>query len=122
MPVYGVTLSFVVGAGKFLNNNVVFYPESKHFRGNNSLTSLPDIRKFSFLDFYQYSTDRHYVEAHLEHNFAGLITNKIPLLRKLKLEEVIGGSYLTQPLKKNYKEFYYGIQRLNFPGNLRLCL
>jgi hypothetical protein len=107
-------LSFVVGAGKFLNNNVVFYPESKHFRGNNSLTSLPDIRRFSFLDFYQYSTDRHYVEAHLEHNFAGLIMNKVPLIRKLKLEEVIGGSYLTQPLKKNYKEFYFGLQRLIF--------
>ncbi|MET3114257.1 hypothetical protein AAKU52_001991 [Pedobacter sp. CG_S7] len=106
--------SFVVGAGKFLNNNVVFYPDSKHFRGNNSLTSLPDIRKFSFLDFYQYSTDRHYVEAHLEYNFAGLIMNKVPLIRKLKLEEVIGGSYLTQPLKKNYKEFYFGLQRLIF--------
>ena len=106
--------SFVVGAGKFLNNKVVFYPESKHFRGNNSLTSLPDIRKFSFLDFYQYSTDRHYFEAHAEHNFAGLIMNKIPLIRKLKLEEVIGGSYLNQPLKKNYKEFYYGLQRLIF--------
>ncbi len=106
--------SFVVGAGKFLNNSVLYYPDSKHFRGNNSLTSLPNLRKFSFLDFYQYSTDRHYVEAHLEYNFAGLITNKIPLLRKLKLEEVMGGSYLTQPLKKNYKEFYFGLQRLIF--------
>jgi hypothetical protein len=107
-------LSFVVGAGKFLNNNVVYYPDSKHFRGNNSLTSLPNLRKFSFLDFYQYSTDRQYIEAHLEHNFAGLIMNKVPLVRKLKLEEVIGGSYLTQPNKKNYKEFYFGLQRLIF--------
>jgi hypothetical protein len=106
--------SFVVGAGSFLNNNTVYYPDSKHFRGNNSLTSLPDLRKFSFLDFYQYSTNRHYMEAHLEHNFAGLIMNKVPLLRKIKLEEVIGGSYLTQPNKKNYKEFYFGLQRLIF--------
>ncbi|WP_432708049.1 DUF5686 and carboxypeptidase regulatory-like domain-containing protein [Pedobacter sp.] len=106
--------SFLVGTGKFLNNNTVYYPDSKHFRGNNSLTSLPDLRKFSFLDFYQYSTDRHYVEAHLEYNFAGLITNKIPLLRNIKLEEVIGGSYLNQPNKKNYKEFYFGLQRLIF--------
>ena len=107
-------LSFVAGAGRFLNNEVVYYPDMKHFRGNNSLTSLPNIRKFQFLDFYQYSTNRQYFEAHLEHNFAGLITNKIPLLRKLKLEEVIGGNYLTQPLKKNYKEFYFGLQRLIF--------
>jgi hypothetical protein len=106
--------SFVAGAGKFLNNNTVYYPDSKHFRGNNSLTALPDLRKFQFLDFYQYSTDRHYFEAHLEHNFAGLLTNKIPLLRKLKLEELLGGNYLTQPLKKNYKEYYFGLQRLIF--------
>lgn len=106
--------SFVVGAGKFLNNDVVYYPESKHFRGNNSLTALPDLRRFGFLDFYQYSTDRHYFEAHLEHNFAGMLMNKVPLIRKLKLEEVIGGSYLTQPLKKNYKEYYFGLQRLIF--------
>lgn len=106
--------SFVAGTGKFLSNNIVYYPDAKHFRGNNSLTSLPNIRKFQFLDFYQYSTTQQYFEAHLEHNFAGLITNKIPLLRKLKLEEVIGGNYLTQPLKKNYKEFYFGLQRLIF--------
>lgn len=106
--------SFVVGAGKFLNNDVVYYPDSKHFRGNNSLTSLPDLRRFSFLDYYQYSTNRHYFEAHMEYNFAGLIMNKVPLIRKLKLEEVMGGSYLNQPLKKNYKEFYFGLQRLIF--------
>jgi hypothetical protein len=106
--------SFVAGAGKFLNNDAVFYPDSKHFRGNNSLTALPNIRKFQFLDFYQYSTDRQYFEAHFEHNFAGLITNKIPLIRKLKLEEVLGGNFLTQPLKRNYKEFYFGLQRLIF--------
>lgn len=106
--------SFVAGAGKFLNNKTVYYPDSKHFRGNNSLTALPDLRRFSFLDFYEYNTDKHYIEAHLEHNFAGLITNKIPLIRKLKLEEVLGANYLTQPLKKNYKEFYFGLQRLIF--------
>ena len=106
--------SFMVSAGKFLNNNKVYYPDSKQFRGNNSLTTLPDLRKFQFLDFYAYSTDHQYVEAHFEQNFAGLITNKLPLVRKLKLEEVLGFNYLTQPAKKNYKEFYFGLQRLIF--------
>lgn len=106
--------SFVVGAGKFLNNNVVYYPEFKHFRGNNSLFSLPNLRKFLFLDFYLQSTDREYVEAHFEHNFSGLFTNKVPLLRKLKLEELVGVNYLSQPLKRNYTEFYFGLQRLIF--------
>ncbi|WP_129718158.1 DUF5686 and carboxypeptidase regulatory-like domain-containing protein [Pedobacter sp. SYP-B3415] len=106
--------SFVVGAGKFLNNRAVYYPEFKHFWGNNALIFPPNLRRFSYLDFYIFSTDREYFEAHLEHSFAGFFTNKIPLIRKLKLEEFIGGSYLTQPLKHNYKEFYFGLQRLVF--------
>jgi hypothetical protein len=110
---YGYT-SFMLSAGKFLNNNKVYYPDGKQFRGNNSLTTLPDLRKFQFLDFYAYTTDEQYIEAHFEQNFAGLITNKIPLIRKLKLEEVLGFNYLTQPAIKNYKEFYFGLQRLIF--------
>jgi hypothetical protein len=106
--------SFVVGSGKFLNNNKVYYPEFKHFRGNSSTIFPPNLRKFRFLDFYQYSTDRHFAEAHIEHNFAGFFINKIPLLRKLKLEEIIGFNYLTQPNKKNYKEYYFGVERLGF--------
>ena len=106
--------SFVVGAGKFLNNNSVFYPENKHFRGNNSTIFPPNLRKFRYLDFYQHSTDSQYLETHFEHNFAGFLLNKIPLLRKLKFEEVVGMNYLTLPGKKNYKEFYFGIQRLGF--------
>ena len=65
-----------------------------------------------YLDFYQFSTNQQYFEAHLEHNFAGFFTNKVPLLRKAKLEEFIGGGYLSSPEKRNYKEFYFGFQRL----------
>lgn len=107
-------MSFVVGAGKFLNNNSVFYPDAKHFRGNNSTIFPPNLRKFRYLDFYQYSTDRQYFEAHFEHNFAGFFMNKIPLLRKAKLEEFVGVNYLTQPQKKNYTEYFVGLQRLVF--------
>ncbi|TCC94508.1 carboxypeptidase-like regulatory domain-containing protein [Pedobacter frigiditerrae] len=106
--------SIVVGAGKFLNNNAVFYPDSKHFRGNNSTIFPSNLRKFRYLDFYQYSTSKQYIEAHFEHNFAGFIVNKIPLLRKLKLEEIVGFNYLTEPGKKNYKEFYFGVERFGF--------
>lgn len=107
-------LSFVVGAGKFLNNNKIYYPDFKHFRGNNALFVRPELRRFLFLDFYQFSTDDQYFEAHFEHNFSGLFSNKIPLIRKLKLEEVVGASYLSQPIKRNYTEFYFGLQRLIF--------
>jgi hypothetical protein len=105
---------FHIGIGKFINNRSLFYPELQHFRGNNTLAGNDDIRKFSFLDFYAYSTDREYLEAHFEHNFSGLLINKIPLVRKLKLEELAGVNYLTQPMKQNYTEYYFGLQRLLF--------
>ena len=107
-------MSFVVGAGKFLNNASVFYPDSKQFRGNNATIFPPNLRRFRYLDFYQYSTDRQYIEVHFEHNFAGFLFNKIPLLRLAKLDEIVGVNYLTKPGKKNYKEFYFGVERVGF--------
>lgn len=104
--------SFLAGVGKFLNNKKMYYPDFKHFSGNISTIFPPNIRKFQYLDFYQFSTNQQYFEAHLEHNFAGFFMNKIPLLRKAKLEEFIGGGYLSSPEKRNYKEFYFGLQRL----------
>ena len=106
--------SFLVGTGKFLNNKNLYYLDYKHFAGNISTIFPPNIRKFQYLDFYQFSTKEQYFEAHLEHNFAGFFINKIPLVRELKLEEFIGGGYLSSPEKRNYKEFYFGLQRLIF--------
>ncbi|WP_316734491.1 DUF5686 and carboxypeptidase regulatory-like domain-containing protein [Pedobacter aquatilis] len=111
LGLWGYT-SFLVGAGKFVNNNQMYYPDFKHFSGNISTIFPPNLRKFQYLDFYQFSTNKQYFEAHLEHNFAGFFINKVPLLRKAKLEEFIGGGYLSSPEKRNYKEFYFGLQRL----------
>jgi len=111
LGLWGYT-SFLVGAGKFLNNRSMYYPEYKHFAGNISTIFPPNLRKFQYLEFYQFSTNQQYFEAHLEHNFAGFFLNKVPLLRKAKLEEFIGGGYLSSPEKRNYKEFYFGLQRL----------
>lgn len=113
LGLFGYT-SFVIGAGKFLNSQQVFFPDFKHFRANRAMFFPPNLRKFRFLDFYQYSTNDYYFEAHLEHNFSGFILNKIPILRKLKLEEVLGINYLNQPQKRNYTEYYFGVQRLVF--------
>jgi hypothetical protein len=104
--------SFLVGGGKFLSSKSIYYPEYKHFSGNISTLFPPNLRKFQYLDFYKFSTNQKYFEAHAEHNFAGFFTNKVPLLRKLKLEEFVGGGYLSSPEKRNYKEFYFGLERL----------
>lgn len=106
--------SFSVSAGKFFNTSDIFYPDYKHFRGNQSLTFNPEIGSFHFLDFYPYSTNSNYLEGHLEQNFSGFLLNKVPFLRQFKLEEIAGANYLTQPLKHNYTELYVGLQRFIF--------
>lgn len=106
--------SILLGAGKFLTSKSLNYPDWKHFRANQSMVFDPDERNFQFLDFYIFNTTKQYFEAHFQHNFGSFFLSKIPLLKQLKLEEIIGGAYLSSPEKRNYNEFYFGIKRLNF--------
>jgi hypothetical protein len=113
MGVFGRT-SFYIGAGKFLNSNSLYYTDYKQFAGNEVLFYKSGINSFLLLNYYNFSTYTQYVEGHLEHNFSGFILNKIPLLRKLKLQEIADINYLTTPAIKNYTELGAGIQYLNF--------
>jgi hypothetical protein len=109
MGVYGKT-SFYIGAGKFLNTNSLYYPDYSHFNGNQALFYKQGISSFLLLDYYTYSTRTQYLEGHLEHNFSGFIFNKIPLVRKLKMQEIVHLNYLTSPELKNYYEWGIGVE------------
>jgi hypothetical protein len=113
MGVFGKT-SFYIGAGKFLNSNSLYYPDYKQFAGNEVLFYKSGINSFLLLNYYNFSTYDQYIEGHLEQNFSGFILNKIPLVRKLKLQEIVDINYLTTPTIKNYTEIGAGIQYLNF--------
>jgi hypothetical protein len=107
--------SFKFVAGAFLNKKTLYFPDYYHFIGNQGTTFDPtDVGSFHFLPFYTYSANSSFVEAHYQHNFSGSILRRIPFVRKLKLEEIIGANYLTMKNNPNYSEFYVGIQRLIF--------
>ncbi|RYE23356.1 MAG: carboxypeptidase-like regulatory domain-containing protein, partial [Sphingobacteriaceae bacterium] len=84
--------SFSVSAGKFFNTKEIYYPDYKHFRGNQSTTFNPEIGSFHFLEFYSYSNNSNYLEGHIEQNFSGFLFNKVPFLRQFKLEEIAGAN------------------------------
>ena len=113
LGLYGKS-SFYIGAGKFLNSKNLDFIDYKHFIGNQSLSFVPKLNSYLFLNYYNFSTSDKYLEAHFEHNFSGFITNKLPLIRKLKLQEIAGVNYLSTPVLKNYTETYFGLQYLNF--------
>jgi hypothetical protein len=107
--------SFKLTAGDFINDKSLYYMDYNHFLGNQGTTFDPTyIGSFHFLPFYTYSTNGAFFEGHYQHNFAGSIFNKVPFLRKLKLEEIVGANYLTTKANTNYREYYVGIQRLIF--------
>jgi len=113
MGMYGKT-SFYVGIGKFLNATSLYYPDYKQFSGNQVLFYQQGISKFLLLDYYHFSTYTQYVEGHFEHNFSGFILNKLPLIRKLKLQEIVDVNYLTTPNLKNYTEVGVGVEYFGF--------
>ncbi len=86
-----------------------------HFLGNQGTTFDPTyIGSFHFLPFYTYSTANAFLEAHYQHNFSGALLKRVPFMRKLKLEEIVGINYLTEKGNNNYSEFYVGLQRFIF--------
>lgn len=113
MGFYGKA-SFYVAAGNYLNNSSVFFPDYQHFTGNLRTAFQAQPNSFLFLDYYTHSTAGQFVEAHVSHNFSGFILNKIPLVRKLKLQELVGANYLKTPNMAQYHEWYVGLQWLNF--------
>ncbi|TWR29346.1 carboxypeptidase-like regulatory domain-containing protein [Mucilaginibacter pallidiroseus] len=113
---YGKT-SFYISAGKFLNKNNLYYTDYRHFSGNETFFYKAGTNKFLLLDLYQYSTGDKYLEAHVEHNFLGLLMGKLPGIRKLKLQEVVDVNYLSTPTLKNYTELGIGLQS---PAGLRI--
>jgi len=110
MGLYGYT-SYFLSAGAFPNTKNLYYPDYNQFMGGESFFFNYSLGSFHFLNFYTYSTDRTYFEAHAEHNFTGFFLSRVPLINKLNLQEIVGGSYLTQGTLPDYKEVYIGLKR-----------
>jgi hypothetical protein len=105
--------TYLVSAGKFLNNKKMELMDFYHFSGNQTLISNFDFSDFQLLDYYTYSTRDYFIEAHYEHDFAGFILNKLPLLRKLKVNELAGVHYLYTEKIHHYTEVFLGLEKLN---------
>ncbi len=110
MGIWGNT-GYYLSAGFFPNTSRLYYPDYNQFRGGQGFFFDSAQGSFHFLNFYTYSTFKPYFEAHLEHNFAGLFLSKVPLFNKFKIQEIVGGSYLTQGMLPDYKEVYFGLKR-----------
>ena len=104
---------YLVAAGDFLNSKRLYLMDARHFNGNKTWFSPFRISDFMNLEYYAFSTTGFYVEGHAEHHFGGFLLNKIPLIRKLKLNEVASFHYLHNDLVDQYVELGLGVEKLN---------
>ncbi|MDM1349255.1 carboxypeptidase regulatory-like domain-containing protein [Myroides marinus] len=105
-----------LSAGKYLEQNDIAFTDYKHFNGNQTFIGSTAVynKHFNLLPYYEYSTNKSYVEFHLEHDFRGYIMNKIPLLNKTRYSLVIGYHVLNVPEKDVYGEYSIGLNNFGF--------
>ncbi len=107
------TMKYQLGAGGFLNDKKVFIQDYHHFNGNRSVAASEYVNSFQLVSFYGSSnTEATFAFAHLEHHFNGLLTNKIPLFKRLNWT-LVGGSnafYVNQ--NNNHVEVFAGIENI----------
>lgn len=107
------TFAYRANAGYFINNKTMYFMDYKHFNGNQTILANRDyLNSFKLLPYYTYSTNKEYIELHAEHHFNGFIFNKIPLLKKTKIQEVVGGHALFSDKLSNYYEVNFGLENI----------
>ncbi|MGC4041725.1 MAG: DUF5686 and carboxypeptidase regulatory-like domain-containing protein [Flavobacterium sp.] len=123
---YNVTLGnkgtavMVFKGGKFFNADNISFVDYRHFNGNQTHIGQSDsyTNVFNLLPYYTASTNDSYFETHIEHNDKGYLMNKLPLLKYLKSQLVLGFHNLAVLDRKPYQEFSIGLDNLGF-GKLK---
>ena len=107
------TSQYYISTGGFFRKDELPFINYQHFNGNRlSYARVDGLRQFQLLDYYFFSTNDNYLEAHYEHHFNGFIINKFPLIRKLRWQTVASAHYLTTPAAGNYVELGIGIEHI----------
>jgi hypothetical protein len=115
-------MRFRFEAGSFLNHRKIYFQDYRHFLGNETRLGNKDYYLYAFkmLPYYAHSTARSWLEGHWEHDFKGLLTDRIPGLKKLGWNLVAGANLLYTTEEKDYTEFSLGFDGIGFARLLRV--
>lgn len=109
-------LGVLINGGKFFNADAISFMDYKHFYGNETFigTNQSYLGKFNLMPYYSMSTNKDFIEWHAEHNFKGYVINKIPLIRSLKYQFVVGAHAMYTNERKPYYEYSIGLDNVGF--------
>jgi hypothetical protein len=104
--------SYVFKTGKFIDTTKLEYIDYKFMRQGDPILFLNPNKTFQALDSTFPVFNRFY-QFNLVHEFNGFFINKIPFMKKLKLQETAGGGFLIAPERDlRYMEMFAGIERV----------
>ena len=107
------TIKYKIGIGGFLNNKKVLIQDYQHFNGNRSTAASEYVNSIQLAKYYANSTTaKFYSIGHIEHHFNGLLTNKIPLFKRLNWNLVAGSNAFYVNNKNNYAEGFIGLENI----------
>ncbi|GAB3559101.1 DUF5686 and carboxypeptidase regulatory-like domain-containing protein [Spirosoma fluminis] len=106
-------LNYQLSAGAFVNDRKLYFPDFKHFAGNQFFFQQGDVvSTYRLLPYYQYSTGKRFAEAHVLAEFRKFFITQLTLVRLVGLKENLFVHYLYTPASKNYTEIGYGLDGL----------
>ncbi len=109
----GGRLNYRLAAGGFLNAGKVFLPDYQHFMGNQQSIASAYLSSFQLMPYYAFSnTEKFYATAHLEYHLNGLVTNKIPFIRKWNWFLVTGTNSLFINKDQYHAEVFAGVENI----------
>jgi hypothetical protein len=112
MKLFG-SIDYRLAAGGFLNSNSVQFPDYQHFIGNQHTLVSQYLQGYQLMPFYAYSnTEKFYATALVEYHLNGLLTNKIPLFKKLNWFLVTSSNALYLKNGTWYSEVFVGLENI----------
>jgi len=101
-----------VEVGTFLGQRPQFFTDFKHFDGQEIRVSDLELGNYQLLSYYFDSTNKRWLSGFYQHHFNGALLNKVPLIRRLKLQSVGSVNYLWTPDTGNYLEIGAGLEHI----------
>ncbi|MCE7064360.1 DUF5686 and carboxypeptidase regulatory-like domain-containing protein [Dyadobacter sp. CY326] len=106
-------LEYYVNGGSFLSRKQMYFPDYRHFMGNEFFFQYaypPD--QFRMLSYYGYSTKSWFFQAHAIWTLQRFALTRIEALRITGISETLQLHYLRAPTIRNYSEVVYGIDNI----------
>ena len=114
-------LSYSVIAGSFLNNAKVYFEDFMHFNiQSTGFNFYSTENSFRLLPFYEFSTQKSFLDAHVNWQTRRLIIKQLPIIKNSSVSENLFVNFLSTPQLKNYLETGYGLSKLFLILNLEV--